>query len=59
VHLLSRLGKRLTWPARWCDTTTKAIPLVGGMWRKNSSMASNPPAKAPIPTIRKPGDATW
>src|SRR5678815_3311585 len=26
------------------------------MWWKNSSMASSPPAEAPIPTIRKPGD---
>src|SRR5580765_3576422 len=26
------------------------------MWWKNSSMASSPPAEAPIPTMRKPCD---
>src|SRR4029078_7216147 len=51
VHLLSRFGRRLTCPACWCETTTNAIPLLGGIWRKKSSMASKPPAEAPIPTI--------
>jgi hypothetical protein len=35
-----------TWP---CDTTTKAIPLLGGMWRKNSSMASQPAGEGADP----------
>src|SRR3989304_10276672 len=34
--------------------TTKAIPLSGGIWEKNCSNASSPPAEAPIPTIKKP-----
>src|SRR6185295_15589685 len=52
VHLLSRFGRRLTCPACWCETTTNTMPLLGDIWRKKSSMASKPPAEAPIPTIR-------
>jgi len=29
---------------------TKAMPLLSGTWRRNSSMASRPPAEAPTPT---------
>src|SRR5262245_21374845 len=32
---------------------TKAMPLSGGMRSKNSLIACNPPAEAPIPTIGK------
>src|SRR6266508_1409026 len=33
---------------------TKAIPLSEGMFAKNISSASKPPAEAPIPTMGKP-----
>ena len=33
---------------------TKAIPLSGGIWEKNCSNASSPPAEAPMPTTKKP-----
>ena len=36
-----------------CCTMTKAMPLSGGILLKNCSRASNPPAEAPIPTMRK------
>ena len=31
---------------------TKAIPLSGGIWEKNCSNASSPPAEAPMPTTK-------
>jgi len=33
--------------------TTKAMSLSGGVWEKNSSSASRPPADAPRPTMGK------
>jgi hypothetical protein len=33
---------------------TKAMLLVDGIWLKNFSNASSPPAEAPIPTMRTP-----
>ena len=43
-----------------CCTITKAMPVSGDMLRKNCSKASNLPAKAPMPIIRKnrPSDKT-
>jgi hypothetical protein len=37
--------------------TTKAIPLFGGTFLKNSSMASNPPAEAPMQIMGKDAGA--
>ena len=35
---------------------TKAIPVSGGIWLKNCSMASRPPAEAPMPIMGNPAD---
>jgi hypothetical protein len=53
AHLPSNSGSKLAWPGCWCVTTTKAIPLSGGVFLKNSSSASSPPAEAPRPTMGK------
>ena len=53
VNLLSSSGRMLVWlGSRW-EMRMKAMPLAGGMWVKNSSKASRPPAEAPIPTTGK------
>ena len=41
-----------------CWIRTKAIPESGGIWVKNWSKASKPPADAPIPTMGKEGVVT-
>src|SRR5437763_15932891 len=43
VRLLACLGDK-------CTTTTNAMPLPAGMFRKNWGRASRPPADAPRPT---------
>ena len=50
VYLRRISGRRLVCSGSWCCTTTKAIPLFPGMCLKNCSIASRPPADAPMPT---------
>ena len=50
VTFASRSARALAVCGSRCCTKTYAIPSVAGRARNRSSMASNPPAEAPIPT---------
>src|SRR5262245_9026460 len=54
VCLFKRSGSILTWLGARCVTRTNAMPVSEGMWERNRSSASRPPAEAPTPTIGKP-----
>jgi hypothetical protein len=50
----SSSGKKLTACGSMWLTTIKATPESAGTWAKKASMASKPPAEAPMPTTGKP-----
>ena len=52
VHLASNSAARLLCCGSRCWITTKATPLPAGIARRNSLIASSPPADAPMPTIQ-------